>query len=183
MFSQRDSANDMSEGAQTSLSVCVRDHAACVRVAGRAKFNSATDFKKLIEQLQHDGCSEIVIDLSQCSVMDSTFLGILNSAGKKCDMARSQGRPCEIKLLRAPECVLESLANFEALHLFTVVKDAPPFDAFKRVEEGSTTRVELNRTCFEAHKSLMENSEDNERRFKDATEFFRKSLEDGEGKQ
>src|SRR5690242_6304535 len=132
----------MSEGAQTSLSVCVRDHTACVRVTGRAKFNSATDFKKLIEQLQKDGCSELVIDLAQCSVMDSTFLGILNSAGKRCEATRREGRACEIKLLNAPECVLESLANFEAMHLFTLLKEAPEFDCFKRVEQSATTRVE-----------------------------------------
>lgn len=172
----------MSEGAQTSLSVCVRDQSACVRVTGRAKFNSATDFKKLIEQLQKDGCTELVIDLAQCSVMDSTFLGILNSAGKKCDAARREGRPCEIKLLHAPDCVVESLENFEALHLFSLIKEAPAFDCFKRVEEVATTRVELNRTCYEAHQSLMENSPGNERRFRDAAEFFKKSLEEEESK-
>jgi len=172
----------MSEGAApTSLSVCVRDHVACVRVAGRAKFNSATDFKKLIEQLQQDGCSELIIDLGHCSMMDSTFLGILNAAGRKCAAARREGRPCEIKLLQAPECVRESLANFEALHFFTLLDEAPAFDCFKRVEEGSTTRLELNRTCYEAHQSLMDNSPENERRFRDATEFFKKSLEDEEG--
>ena len=173
----------MSEAAQTSLSVCVRDHLACVRVTGRAKFNSATDFKKLIEQLQKDGCTELVIDLAKCSVMDSTFLGILNTAGKKCAASRSEGRPCEIKLLQAPECVRESLANFEALHLFTLLTEAPAFDGFKRVEEGGATRVEMNRTCYEAHQSLMENSKENERRFKDAAEFFKKGLDEEEGKQ
>jgi len=147
----------MSYGAQTSLSVCVRDNAACVRVTGRAKFNAAPDFKKLIDQLHSDGCTEIVIDLAQCSVADSTFLGILNSAGKKCAAIRQEGRPCEIKLYRAPESVLESLANFEALHLFTVLKEAPPFDCFRHVEEGNTTRLDLHRTCYEAHQSLMEN--------------------------
>jgi anti-anti-sigma regulatory factor len=173
----------MNDGAQTSLSVCVRGHVACVRITGRAKFNSATDFKKLIEQLQKDGCTELVIDLQKCSVMDSTFLGILNTAGKKCAAARQEGRPCEIKLLHAPECVRESLANFEALHLFTLLSEAPPFDGFKRIEEGGTTRLEINRTCLEAHQSLMENSKDNERRFRDAAEFFKKSLDEEEGKK
>jgi anti-sigma B factor antagonist len=172
----------MSEGAQTSLSVCVRDRAACVRVSGRAKFNAATDFKRLLEQLQKDGVTELVIDLGQCSVMDSTFLGILNSAGRKCAAVRREGRPCEIKLLHAPECVLESLANFEALQFFTIVKEAPAFGLFKRVEEGSTTRLDVNRTCYEAHRSLMDNSPENQRRFKDATEFFRQSLDqEGDG--
>jgi anti-anti-sigma regulatory factor len=172
----------MNEGAQTSLSVCVRDKAACVRVTGRAKFNAATDFKRLIEQLQRDGCTELVIDLAQCSVMDSTFLGILNSAGRKCDAARREGRPCEIKLLHAPECVLESLENFEALQFFTVVNEAPAFGVFKRVDESSPSRLDMNRTCYEAHRSLMENSSDNQRRFKDAAEFFKKGLEEeGDG--
>ena len=79
--------------------------------------------------------------------------------------------------------VLESLENLDVLRLFTVLKDRPEFDAFRRVEEGNTSRLEMNRTCYEAHETLMKTSPENERRFRDATEFFRKNLGNGEGKE
>jgi hypothetical protein len=40
----------------------------------------------------------------------------------------------------------------------------------------------MTRTCLEAHQALMKTSEENARRFKDATEFFEKNLREEEGK-
>jgi len=167
----------------TSLSVCVRDAIACVRVNGRANFTSSVDFKKLIQQLQEDGCTEIVLDLTECSLMDSTFLGVLAGAAMKCDAPRQNGPRCVIELFHPAERILESLENLDVLKLFTVLTDAPQLGAFERVSEGETTRVELNRTCLEAHKALMKTNPDNERRFKDATDFFEQNLRKEERKE
>jgi len=173
----------MNGGAPTSLSVCVRDHVACVRISGRANFTSSVDFKKLLQQLQDDGCTEIVLDLTDCVIMDSTFLGVLASAATKCDAARQAGRKCAIELFHPTERVLELLDNLGVLNLFTILNDAPQLGTFRCVDEGNTTRIELNRTCLEAHKTLMSTSAENERRFKDATEFFEKNLRDEERKK
>jgi anti-anti-sigma factor len=154
-----------------------------VRIAGRANFTSSVDFKKLLHQLQEDGCTEIVLDLTDCSLMDSTFLGVLAGAGMKADNARQEGRRCVIELYHPTERIIELLDNLGVLGLFTILKDAPQLGAFERVGESRTSRIELNRTCFEAHKALMNTSPDNERRFKDATEFFEKNLRDEEGKE
>jgi len=173
----------MNGGTPTSLSVCVRDHVACVRVGGRATFSASVDFKKLLLQLQADGCTEIILDLKECTLMDSTFLGVLAGAAMKCDTARQNGSKNSIKLFQPSERILELLDNLGVLPLFTVLTDAPKLDSFQRVNDGKATRVELNRACFEAHKTLMNMGPDNERRFKDATEFFEKNLREDEGKE
>lgn len=162
------------------MSVCVRDQVACVRITGRANLTSSVDFKKLLQQLHDDGCTRVILDLSQCAMMDSTFLGVLARAARKSEDARKEGRARAIELLHPSERVLEMLENLDVVDLFTIVHDAPEFGAFKRVEQGSTTRLELNRTCLEAHETLMNTSQDNERRFKDATEFLRKNLDEGQ---
>ena len=169
--------------APTSLSVCVREHVACVRISGRANFTASTDFKKLLQQLQADGCHEIILDLTDCSLMDSTFLGVVASCGIKCDAARLAGGSCSIKLFRPSERIQELLENLDVLRLFTILKDPPKMGCFERVDGGETTRIELNRTCLEAHQALMSTSPENERRFKDATEFFQKNLHEDEGKK
>ena len=173
----------MNGGAPTSLSVCVRDHVACVRIAGRANFTSSVDFKKVLQQLQQDGCTEIVLDLTECSLMDSTFLGVLAGAGMKCDSARREGNRCVIELFHPTERLLELLDNLGVLSRFTILQEAPQLGAFQRIDECPATRLELTRTCLEAHKTLMNTSPDNERRFKDATEFFEKNLRKEEGKE
>jgi len=172
----------MNNGSETTLSVCVRDHTACVRVAGRANFTSSVDFKRLVQQLQDDGCSEIVLDLRECRLMDSTFLGVLAGIGTRCDETRTQGKRCLVELYQPSERVAELLDNLGVLHLFTVVHEAPAFGGFEEVKEGHTTKVELNRTCYEAHQTLMNTTPDNERRFRDATEFFKKNLGESERK-
>lgn len=173
----------MNGGSPTSLSVCVRENVACVRVGGRATFSSSVDFKKLLLQLQENGCTEIILDLKDCTIMDSTFLGVLAGAAMKCETARQGGSKNRIDLFQPSERILELLDNLGVLSLFTVLKDAPQLGAFQRVNDGKATRVELNRACFEAHKTLMNMGPDNERRFKDAAEFFEKNLRQDEGKE
>ena len=170
-------------GAPTSLSVCVREHVACVRIAGRANFTASPDFKKLLQQLRADGCNEIILDLTDCSIMDSTFLGVMASAGMKCDAARLAGGIGVIKLYRPSERVRELLDNLDVLNLFPLLQEAPKMGSFEHVDEGRTTKLELNRTCLEAHQTLMNTSPENERRFKDATEFFQKNLREEERKK
>ncbi|HEY0550710.1 MAG TPA: STAS domain-containing protein, partial [Verrucomicrobiae bacterium] len=140
-------------------------------------------FKNLLLQLQKDGCVDIVLDLTQCSLMDSTFLGVITAVARRFDAARKEGKPCTIKLYHPADRVLEALANLDMLRLFTVITDPPQATAFERVENGQASRVEMNRTCLEAHKALMKISEENERRFKDATEFFEKNLREEEDKK
>ena len=169
----------MNNGAATTLSVCVRGHAACVRVVGRANFTSSVDFKRVVQQLQDGGCDELVLDLRDCRLMDSTFLGVLAGLGSRCETARKEGHRCVVELFEPSDRVTELLDNLGVFGLFTVIHDAPPFECFQPIEEGSTSRDELTQTCYEAHQVLMKTSPENERRFKDATEYFARTLRDG----
>lgn len=184
----------MNPGAASTLSVCVRERAACIRIVGRANFTSSVDFKRLVHQLQEDGAREIVLDLRECRLMDSTFLGVLAGLGSKCSApsensaaaneqgaANGQKPGCIIELYQPSERVTELLDNLGVLELFRVINDAPPFDCFHPVEDGGASRTEINRTCLDAHRKLMETSPENERRFKDAADYFAKSLRESDG--
>ncbi len=63
--------------------VMVCEQFACIRIIGRANFNSSVDFKALFNELSQKGCNCIVLDLSECVLMDSTFLGVLAGFGLK----------------------------------------------------------------------------------------------------
>ena len=166
----------MSNGAATSLFVCVRSQMACVRIVGRANFTASVDFKRLMQQLQSDGCKVIILDLRECLLMDSTFLGVLAALGNQCEAVRQQGGACVIELFRPSERVSDLLDNLGVLPLFKLVDETPPFECFRPIEEGNTSKTELTQTCLEAHRTLMSTSPENERRFKDATEHFETTL-------
>src|SRR5436853_7516799 len=69
--------------APSDLLVWVEDKNAWIKIAGRASFNSSLDFKTLINGLSQRGFSRFVLDLSDCPLMDSTFLGVLAGLGLK----------------------------------------------------------------------------------------------------
>ena len=64
---------------------------ACIKISGRANFTSSIDFRTLITELRQKGYTFFVLDLSECALMDSTFLGVLAGFGLKMSGAGKDG--------------------------------------------------------------------------------------------
>jgi len=86
--------------ASARMLVLVAEKFACIKISGRANFTSSIDFKVLLNELLAKGFNTFVLDLSECVLMDSTFLGVLAGFGLKASgfgyvpkpVARSQCR-------------------------------------------------------------------------------------------
>ena len=159
------------------LSVLVGKDFACVKIAGRANFGFAPDFKTLLAELSQKGYAHFIIDLSECVLMDSTFLGVLAGFGLKLNPAgtREQG----IELLNPNTRVAELLENLGALHLFKITSGALQLpDDVKACtpEPVNPSHEEITRTCLEAHQTLMAVNPENVARFKDVTQFLSEDL-------
>src|SRR5437773_12518321 len=63
--------------------VLVGEKFACIKIIGRANFTSSIDFRTLVNELRQKGYCYFVLDLSECVLMDSTFLGVLAGFGLK----------------------------------------------------------------------------------------------------
>ena len=161
-----------------SLTVLVGDNFVCVKIAGRANFVSSPDFKTLIEQLQQKDYAHFIIDLSECALMDSTFLGVLAQFGLRLNTAGAATR-AGIELSNPNPRVTELLENLGALHLFKILSGEL---ALPGVVETSTptsihpSREQIARTSLEAHQTLMQVNPDNCARFKDVTQFLAEDL-------
>ena len=79
--------------SSAKLSVLVCKNFACVKIAGRANFTFSPDFKTLLEELAQKGYAHFIIDLSECVLMDSTFLGVLAQFGLKMNPPASRTSP------------------------------------------------------------------------------------------
>ena len=101
------------------MSVWAEDKIAWIRIEGRANFNSSVDFKALINGLVEKGYCRFVLDLTECVLMDSTFLGVLAGLGLKFNSSRN-GAPT-IELLNANERIADLLENLGVEHLFKLV--------------------------------------------------------------
>jgi anti-sigma B factor antagonist len=161
-----------------NLSVLVGKNFACVKIAGRANFTSSPDFKTLLTELMQKGFNHFIIDLSECVLMDSTFLGVLAGFGLKMTPDSAAGI-CGIELLNANARITELLENLGALHLFNVTSSAlklPDDVKVSTPESIKPTHEQITRTCLEAHQTLMSVNPQNVTRFKDVAQFLADDL-------
>src|SRR5688500_9318749 len=75
-----------------NLGVWVGDKLVCVKVAGRANFSGSVDLKTLVNSMWAKGYHHFVLDLSECLLMDSTFLGVLAGLGLKLNGTNGQAQ-------------------------------------------------------------------------------------------
>jgi anti-anti-sigma regulatory factor len=164
--------------SSAKLSVLVGKDFACLKIAGRANFSFSPDFKTLLNGLSQKGCNRFIIDLSECMLMDSTFLGVLAGFGIKLNQAGASDQR-GIELLNANARVTELLENLGALHLFKTTSGALPLSddiQASTPESINPTHEEITRTSLEAHQTLMAVNPDNVARFKDVTQFLAEDL-------
>jgi anti-anti-sigma regulatory factor len=161
------------------VSVMAGKRFACVKVQGRANFAASLDFNLLLNQLRERGFNYFVIELSDCALMDSTFLGVLAGFGLKLSQSNGSQNPGCVELRNANARISELLENIGVLHLFKTAQgelESPEqLEAFAH-ECIAASRQEVTRTCLEAHKTLIEINPENEARFKDVTKFLAEDL-------
>lgn len=159
--------------------VFVGEKCACVKIAGRANFTSSVDFKTLLDELLAKGFNYFAIDLGECVLMDSTFLGVLAGIGLKLNAPRDGGTVGVLELFNPNPRIAELLENLGVLHLFKVTEGNPALPeptaprAFAPADSG---REEVTRTCLEAHNTLMGLNPENLSRFKDVARFLAEDL-------
>lgn len=162
-----------------SMSVLVGDQFTCIKIAGRANFSSSIDFKTLVHELKQKGYSYFVLDLSACTLMDSTFLGVLAGFGLK--MMSNENDPCEsaIELLNPNPRIIDLLESLGVLHLFKVTQGPlalPENTQAHKHEPVCSTKEEVTKACLEAHRTLMEINPQNVSKFKEVAQFLAEDL-------
>lgn len=161
------------------LLVLVGEKFSCIKIVGRANFNSSVDFKTLVSELRQKGYSYFVLDLSECLLMDSTFLGVLTGFGLKLGQGNKECCDSGIELLNANPRITDLLENLGVLHLFKLSNgplEVSPEAEMRAVDPLNPSKEEVTRACLEAHRTLMDANPQNINRFKDVTQFLTEDL-------
>lgn len=159
--------------------VCVGKQSAWLRISGRANFHSSLDFKTLFNELQRRGFTRFVVDLTECSLMDSTFLGVLTGFGLAASETNGRADAQRIELLNPNPRISELLENLGVLHLFSICRGpaaSPGEIESPDLSSREPTQEELTRTCLEAHQTLMDVNPENAARFKEVARFLSEDL-------
>ena len=150
---------------------------ASVRVVGRANFACSPGFQGAVEELIADHPTRLVMDLEQCQLMDSTFLGVL--AGGAVKFRQSTGAPVNIELSNPNARVSGLIENLGVESLFTVSSgplELPSDVRARRVTIQSPTKLQLKETSLAAHEQLMQISESNKEKFEELTRTLKEDL-------
>ena len=161
----------------SKISVCLVEGSAFIKISGKADSALSKEFKRLITQLSRDPAMSIVLDLSDCLFMDSTFLGILARFGN--DRDRAQPKLAAPSIINASPKILELLDNLAVLSVFRVAKLAELRDIQYTdlpSASGPWSKEERTEHCLEAHRTLAALSPENAERFKDVVHFLEEDL-------
>lgn len=138
-----------------------------VRVQGRGTFQNSTGLKEFARAMTERGNREFIVDLKECELMDSTFMGTL--AG----IALKLGPGGRLRVIRANDRCRSVLRNLGLDRVFTVedsAADAP--SAPLRETAVRPPREAQRETIIEAHENLVAANPENAVRFKDVIEFL-----------
>jgi anti-sigma B factor antagonist len=152
---------------------------ACIKIQGRANFTSSIDFNAVLTQLRERGYGHFIIELSECALMDSTFLGVLAGFGLRMTQPNGAVSLHPVELHNANARITELLENLGVLYLFTTTQgDLDYMDEADAQSHDVTahSHEEVTRTCLEAHRTLMDINPNNITRFKDVTKFLAEDL-------
>lgn len=170
--------------SQTFIQVGFNERTVWVRVSGRGSFQNSGSLKDFAKEMLSRGYKSFVIDLGECPVMDSTFMGTL--AGIALKLQTSDGLVRVTRLNERNFSLLSNLGLDQLLKLEAQTSGESGVcvaQAFTQVENLSSTPQDKQAqavTMLEAHEAVVEANPENEAKFKDVLEFLRQNVDGGE---
>ena len=155
-----------------------------IRIEGKGSFQNSGGLKEYLEHLIDEGESKpFVVDLDECPVMDSTFMGALTGLATKIRQAGTGGR---VEVVNANTRNRQLLRNLGIDHILEVNDDPKSRELERKLVaagvateriESTMSKEEQAEHILEAHRSLGEANPENIPRFKDVVTFFQEDLD------
>ncbi len=169
--------------AQGTILVGVQQGEVWVRVDGRGTFANSTGLRQFAKEMTKRGHRQFHVDLSCCSLMDSTFMGTL--AGIALHL-RDEGGGI-VYIHHANERNHDLLRGLGLDHILTLT-DACVNPSFTdqtsapcaSKEDPAVTQA---RTVLEAHEALIKADPENIAKFKDVLDYLRQDLGESQKSQ
>ena len=162
--------------AQPSILVGTANRTVWVRVEGKGTFLNSTGLKEFSKEMINRGHREFVVDLRNCPLMDSTFMGTLAAIGLA---LRGLGQG-ELRAINLNERNRDLLTNLGLDQLFTLGGNEPPPAAAvvpqTPLDGAPADKVKQAETMLEAHEACVEADPANAAKFKDVIEYLKQDL-------
>jgi anti-anti-sigma regulatory factor len=162
----------------SSIQVGVRGPTVWVKVEGKGSFLNSGNLKEFSREMLDRGYREFVVDLADCAMMDSTFMGTMASVALR---LRELGHG-HLHIVHCGNRSQQLLSGLGLDQIFDIHNDgarAPECEALGQVTRGpleDPEKKEQAETMLEAHEALCEAAPENIFRFKDVLDFLRQDL-------
>jgi anti-sigma B factor antagonist len=162
---------------QSSIQVGVNGPAVWVRVEGKGSFLNSGNLKEFAQEMVNRGYREFIIDLENCAMMDSTFMGTMAGVAlrlKELGHGHLHVVHCGV---RSHE-LLTGLGLDQIFEIHTNGASAPECDLLKNepLSSADAQKREQAKTMLEAHQALCDAAPANFSRFKDVLDYLKQDL-------
>jgi anti-anti-sigma factor len=163
---------------QSSIQVGVNGEAVWVKVEGRGTFLNSGSLKEFTREMVNRGYREFVIDLGDCAMMDSTFMGTLAGVALR---LKELGHG-HLHVVHCGERSRELLTGLGLDQLFTIHANGSAAPQCQRLQEeqkngaSANGKQEQKRQMLDAHQALCEAVPENFSKFKDVLDYLKQDL-------
>lgn len=168
----------LSPTVESSIQVGVNGPTVWVRVKGKGSFLNSGNLKEFAREMVARGYREFVVDLENCAMMDSTFMGTMAGVALRLKEL-GHGHLHVIHVGQRSRDLLSGLGLDQIFDMHADGEEAPQCRALKEQPAGDSAdaqKQEQTRTMLEAHEALCEAAPENVLRFKDVLDFLKQDL-------
>ena len=163
---------------QSSIQVGVNGPVVWVKVEGKGNFLNSGSLKEFAREMVNRGYREFIIDLENCAMMDSTFMGTM--AGMALRLKElGQGHLHVVHCGTRSQELLHGLGLDQIFSIHSNGATAPEFEEMKEGANGGSSEAkkkEQAETMLEAHEALCKCAPENFSRFKDVLDYLKQDL-------
>lgn len=164
------------------LKVAIHDGVAFVRLHNRGSFKVSKAMKQFGVSAIEQNIDKVVVDLTDCVGMDSTFMGVMAGLAFRLKK-KNGGRLYMVNLSSRTRGLLSTLGLDQLVETYMAGTTPPEFEVvlatgrnMASYATGESTRRETAEMMLEAHEDLVEASPENLPRFKDVITFLREDI-------
>ena len=162
----------------SSIQVGVRGPTVWVKVEGRGSFLNSGNLKEFAREMLDRGYREFVVDLADCAMMDSTFMGTMASVALR---LKEIGHG-HLHIVHCGNRSQQLLSGLGLDQIFDIESDGASspecaaLDQANKEQSSNSRKMDQAETMLEAHEALCEAAPENIFRFKDVLDFLRQDL-------
>jgi anti-sigma B factor antagonist len=163
---------------QSSIQVGVNGPAVWVRVEGKGSFLNSGNLKEFAQEMVNRGYREFVIDLENCAMMDSTFMGTMAGVALRLKEL-GHGHLHVVHCGNRSRELLSGLGLDQIFSIHTNGSMAPECESLERAPNDDRSveqKKEQAQTMLEAHEALCQAAPENFLRFKDVLDYLKQDL-------